>query len=144
MVVVPPADELDRPSDHLPTDGRRRSAASAIQDWLNANEASLWGFCSNGFRLRLVRDNASLTRPAYIEANLRAIFPGGELRRFHCVLAACSRKPLRAARRAAIRLCFGAVAGGRAEGGRRRARSAARRRRSRAAQLRQRLSRASR
>jgi len=74
IVVVPPADELDRPSDHLPTDGRRRSAASAIQDWLNADEASLWGFCCNGFRLRLVRDNASLTRPAYIEADLRAIF----------------------------------------------------------------------
>ncbi|MGA7450941.1 MAG: restriction endonuclease, partial [Rhodoplanes sp.] len=32
------------------------------------------GFCSNGFRLRLVRDNASLTRPAHIEADLRAIF----------------------------------------------------------------------
>lgn len=74
IVVVPPADELDRPSDHLPTDGRRRSAASTLQDWLNANEAVLWGFCSNGFRLRLVRDNASLTRPAYIEADLRAIF----------------------------------------------------------------------
>jgi hypothetical protein len=74
IVVVPPGDEIDRPSDHLPTDSRRRSAASAIQEWLNANEASLWGFCCNGFRLRLVRDNASLTRPAYIEADLRAIF----------------------------------------------------------------------
>jgi hypothetical protein len=74
IVVVPPADDIDRPSDHLPTDGRRRSAASALQDWLNANEAALWGLCCNGFRLRLVRDNASLTRPAYIEANLQAIF----------------------------------------------------------------------
>jgi hypothetical protein len=74
VVVVPPSDELDRPSDHLPTDGRRHSAASAIQDWLNANEESLWGLCCNGFRLRLVRDNESLTRPAFIEADLRAIF----------------------------------------------------------------------
>jgi hypothetical protein len=74
IVVVPPADDLDRPSDHLPTDGRKRSAASAIQDWLSANKANLWGFCCNGFRMRLVRDNASLTRPAYIEADLRAIF----------------------------------------------------------------------
>ncbi|WP_245287522.1 Eco57I restriction-modification methylase domain-containing protein [Bradyrhizobium elkanii] len=73
-VIVPPADEIDRPSGHLPTDGRRVSAASAIQDWLNATDQSLWGFCSNGFRLRLVRDNASLTRPAYIEADLRALF----------------------------------------------------------------------
>jgi hypothetical protein len=74
IVVVPPADELDRPSDHLPTDGRRRSAASAIQDWLCTNKQSLWGFCCNGFNLRLVRDNASLTCPAYIEADIRAIF----------------------------------------------------------------------
>jgi hypothetical protein len=42
VVVVPPSDELDHPSAHLPTDGRRRSAASAIQDWLNAGEAALW------------------------------------------------------------------------------------------------------
>ena len=74
VVVVPPAEDLDRPSQHLPTDGRRPSAASAIQDWLNASEESQWGLCSNGLRLRLVRDNASLTRPAYIEANLRTIF----------------------------------------------------------------------
>ncbi len=74
IVVVPPADELDRPTEHLSAGGRKGSAASAIQDWLNADEASLWGFCCNGFRLRLVRDNQSLTRPAYIEADLRAIF----------------------------------------------------------------------
>ena len=29
VVVVPPADDIDRPSTHLTTDGRRRSAASA-------------------------------------------------------------------------------------------------------------------
>lgn len=74
VVVVPPSDELDRASTHLPSDGRKRSAASAIQDWLNANDNALWGFACNGERLRLVRDNSSLTRPAYIEANLRQIF----------------------------------------------------------------------
>ena len=76
VVIVPPGDLLDRASEHLPVDGRRRSAATAIQDWLNADDASLWGFCCNGESLRLVRDNASLTRPAYIEANLRQIFEG--------------------------------------------------------------------
>ena len=74
VVVVPPIDDVDRPSTHLTTDGRRRSAASALQDWLNAGESALWGLCANGTRLRLVRDNASLTRPAYIEADLRRIF----------------------------------------------------------------------
>jgi hypothetical protein len=73
IVVVPPPDDLDRPSTHLTTDGRRCSAASTLQDWLNAGEA-LWGLCANGVRLRLMRDNASLTRPAYIEADLRRIF----------------------------------------------------------------------
>jgi Eco57I restriction-modification methylase len=74
IVVVPPNDELDHPSEHLTSDHRRRSAASALQDWLNANEKALWGICCNGDRLRLVRDNASLTRPSYIEADLRNIF----------------------------------------------------------------------
>ena len=74
VVVVPPVDDLDRLSTHLTTDGRRRSAASALQDWLNTNEGALWGLCTNGVRLRLVRDNASLTRPAFVEADLRRIF----------------------------------------------------------------------
>jgi hypothetical protein len=74
VVVVRPSDGLDRVSDHLPGDGRRRSAASAIQDWLNVNDEALWGFCTNGLCLRLLRDNPSLTRPAYIEADLRQMF----------------------------------------------------------------------
>ena len=74
VVVVPPADDLDRPSSQLATEGRRRSAASALQDWLNASQSCLWGLCTNGVRLRLTRDNASLTRPAYVEADLRRIF----------------------------------------------------------------------
>jgi hypothetical protein len=76
VVVVPAVDQLDRPSTQLTVDGRRRSAASALQDWLNATDGALWGICGNGFHLRLVRDNASFTRPAYIEADLRQIFEG--------------------------------------------------------------------
>jgi hypothetical protein len=78
VVVVPPADDLDRPSAQLTTEGRRRSAASALQDWLNAADSALWGLASNGTRLRLARDNASLTRPAYIEADLRRMRDGVE------------------------------------------------------------------
>jgi len=74
VVVVPPADGLDRPTTHLPGEGRRRSASSALQDWLNATDAAVWGLASNGERLRLARANASLTRPAYVEADLRRIF----------------------------------------------------------------------
>ena len=77
VVVVPPQDDLDRASTYLSGEvGRRRSAASALQDWLNQNDDALWGFCTNGDRLRLMRDNASLTRPAYVEVHLRQIFEG--------------------------------------------------------------------
>lgn len=100
VVVVPPANSLDRASDHLPTDGRRRSAASAVQDWLNAQEGALWGFCCNGERLRLLRDNASLTRPAYFEADLRQIFEAEILRRLRRPVAADLRQPLRPSWRA--------------------------------------------
>ena len=75
VVVVSPSDDLDHASNSLSLD-RRRSAASALQDWLNANERSLWGLCTNGESLRLLRDNESLTRPTYLEADLRQIFEG--------------------------------------------------------------------
>ncbi|MCU1224610.1 MAG: Methyltransferase protein [Edaphobacter sp.] len=73
VVVVPPSDGLDHASNSLSQD-RRRSAASALQDWLNADEGAVWGLCTNGESLRLLRDNESLTRPAYLEADLRQIF----------------------------------------------------------------------
>lgn len=74
IVVIPPSDDIDRVSAYLSSEGRRRSAASALQDWLNHHDNALWGFCTNGECFRLMRDNASLTRPAYVEINLREIF----------------------------------------------------------------------
>lgn len=82
VVVVPPSEKLDQASQNLVADGRRRSAASALQEWLNADDGSLWGLACNGERLRLLRDNASLTRPAYIEANLRQIFEAEDFASF--------------------------------------------------------------
>ncbi|MBW7057828.1 N-6 DNA methylase [Paracoccus bogoriensis] len=74
IVGVPPAeDRLDRRSPTLSTD-RPRSPAYALQDHLNATDAHLWGLVTNGTRIRLMRDNASLTRPAHIEADLAQIF----------------------------------------------------------------------
>lgn len=74
IVVVPSADEkLDRRSATLSTD-RSRSPAFALQDYLNDNDDALWGLVTNGVLIRLMRDNASLTRPAYIEADLAQIF----------------------------------------------------------------------
>jgi len=52
----------------------RRSPTVLLQDWLNANPDFYWGLVFAGDRIRLMRDNASLTRPAWIEADLGAIF----------------------------------------------------------------------
>lgn len=74
VIVVPPAEEkLDRRSPTLSTD-RSRSPAFALQDFLNDHDDALWGLVTNGALFRLMRDNASLTRPAYIEADLAQIF----------------------------------------------------------------------
>jgi hypothetical protein len=56
---------------------RRRSATLLLQEFLNAQESALWGIASDGLTLRLMRDNVSLTRPAWIEANLAKIFSEG-------------------------------------------------------------------
>jgi len=53
---------------------RRRSPFMLAQEALNASDASLWALVSNGLSLRILRDNPSLTRPAYIEVDLEAIF----------------------------------------------------------------------
>ena len=73
VVVVPPSEALDRRSPTLSVD-RSRSPTIALQDYLNEQEDALWGIAANGTRLRLLRDNASLTRPAHIEADLSQIF----------------------------------------------------------------------
>lgn len=74
ILVVPPADEkLDRRSPTLSTD-RSRSPSFALQDHLNDHDETMWGLVTNGVVIRLMRDNASLTRPAYIEADLAQIF----------------------------------------------------------------------
>jgi hypothetical protein len=74
-VVVAPADSgLDTLSLAFGDGNRRRSAFGLAQEYLNAQEGALWGVASDGIALRIVRDNASLTRPAWIEADLQRIF----------------------------------------------------------------------
>ena len=53
---------------------RRRSPFMLAQEALNASDASLWAITSNGLVLRILRDNSSLTRPAYVEIDIEAIF----------------------------------------------------------------------
>lgn len=81
VVVVPPGETLDRRSPTLSID-RSRSPAFALQDYLNETDAALWGIVTNGAQMRLMRDNASLTRPAFIEADLAQIFSTEDIASF--------------------------------------------------------------
>jgi len=81
IVVAAPLAEADAFAKALPEMGDdpggtipRRSPAVLLQDWLNTKPEFLWGLVFAGDRVRLMRDNASFTRPAYIEADLAAIF----------------------------------------------------------------------
>lgn len=53
---------------------RRRSPYMLAQEALNASDEAQWAVVSNGLKLRILRDNPSLTRPAYVEVDLETIF----------------------------------------------------------------------
>ena len=74
VVTAPLGAGLDTPLPELGDDRRRRSAFGLLQETLNASGAALWGVAADGLSLRMARDNASLTRPAWIEADLGRIF----------------------------------------------------------------------
>ena len=52
------------------------SPHSMVQEFLNRSEEHLWAFLSNGLQLRVLRDNVSLTRQAYVEFDLQAMMEG--------------------------------------------------------------------
>lgn len=54
----------------------KSSPHSLVQEFLNRSDQHLWAFVSNGKRLRILRDNASLTRQAYVEFDLEAMMAG--------------------------------------------------------------------
>ena len=68
----------------VPLDRRTQGVAGAaqtaphgmVQELLNASDDYLWAFVSNGRQLRLLRDNKALTRQAYVEFDLEAMFEG--------------------------------------------------------------------
>ncbi|CAJ0864607.1 Eco57I restriction-modification methylase domain-containing protein [Ralstonia mannitolilytica] len=74
LVIAPCTHSLEDRDRLFGDAGRSRSAFGLLQDYLNATDTALWGIASNGLVLRLIRDNYSLTRPAWIEADLERIF----------------------------------------------------------------------
>jgi hypothetical protein len=80
-IVISPHDEVkaldvahDRLGDNSGERIRKRSAFGLLQESLNAMPDALWGITTNGLQLRIARDNASLTRPAWVEVDLERLF----------------------------------------------------------------------
>ena len=69
---------------NVPLDRRSQGVAGAstmsphglVQELLNRSDERLWGFVSNGLTLRVLRDNSSLTRQAYVEFDVASMMDG--------------------------------------------------------------------
>lgn len=69
-------DSFDATAHRFSGDGlarRKRSLTQYAQEWLNAKDDHLWAIVTNARRIRLLRDNNSLTRPSYVEFDLERI-----------------------------------------------------------------------
>lgn len=64
--------ELDK---RPPTGVPRISPHALVQEYLNRTDA-LWGIVTNGKQLRILRDSVRLSRPSYLEFNLREMMEG--------------------------------------------------------------------
>lgn len=74
LLVTTPDVELEASDSQFGEEGRRRSPHGLIQELLNGKKEWLWGMVSNGDKIRILRKNPSLTRPAFVEADLTMIF----------------------------------------------------------------------
>ncbi len=52
------------------------SPHSMVQEFLNRSNEHLWAFLSNGLQLRILRDNISLSRQAFVEFDLESMMEG--------------------------------------------------------------------
>lgn len=74
LVLTSPDFSLDKSHPAFGDEGRRRSPQGLLQEYLNASPEALWGIVSNGLVLRILRDNPSMTRPAFFEVDLARLF----------------------------------------------------------------------
>ena len=81
---------IDRRSPGVPG-AARSSPHGLVQEYLNRSDEHLWALVSNGLTLRVLRDNASLTRQAYLEFDLQAIFEGELYSDFALLWLVCHR-----------------------------------------------------
>lgn len=67
----------------------KSSPHGLMQECINRSPHHLWGFLSNGYKLRILRDNLSLTRTSYIEFDLQAIMDGNAYSDFFLLYLLC-------------------------------------------------------
>jgi hypothetical protein len=88
----------------------RSSPHSLLQELLNRSPELLWGLVSNGLRLRVLRDNASLTRQAFLEFDLESMFEGEVYSDFAVLWLVCHQSrfesPLPAGEGSGARVCW--------------------------------------
>jgi hypothetical protein len=67
-----------------------------VQEFLNRSDDHLWAFVSNGLKLRLLRDNISFTRQAYVEFDLEAMMEGQVYPDFRLLWLVCHQSRVEA------------------------------------------------
>lgn len=87
--------ELDRRQKGV-AGAAQSSPHGLVQDFLNRSDDHLWGFLSNGYRLRILRDHHSLTRQAYVEFDLQAIMDGEQYSDFLMLWLLCHQSRVEA------------------------------------------------
>ncbi|HEY3333310.1 MAG TPA: N-6 DNA methylase [Capsulimonadaceae bacterium] len=75
-----------------------------VQDLLNVSDDYLWAFVSNGLKLRVLRDNSSLTRQAFVEFDLEEIMSGAVYSDFVLLWLVCHQSSVDADRPADFRV----------------------------------------
>ncbi|MDI6817043.1 MAG: S24 family peptidase [Actinomycetota bacterium] len=76
----------------------KSSPHSLVQELLNRSDKHLWAFVSNGLRLRILRDNKSLTRQAFVEFDLEAMMEGESYADFSLLWLLCHESRVEADR----------------------------------------------
>jgi hypothetical protein len=82
----------------------KMSPHGLVQELLNRSSAHLWGFVSNGLRLRILRDNVSLTRQSFVEFDLEMMMTGELYADFTLLWLLCHESRVNAERLADCRL----------------------------------------
>lgn len=67
--------DLDRRTQGV-SGASKTSPHSLVQEFLNRSDDHLWAFVSNGYKLRVLRDNVTITRQSYVEFDIQSMMEG--------------------------------------------------------------------